>query len=49
MHIEDDIQIPLNSEAKIVSLDLMGTKGISLLLGDDTNDSYFRFRTKCYY
>jgi phospholipid/cholesterol/gamma-HCH transport system substrate-binding protein len=37
MTIEDDIQIPINSEAKIVSLDLMGTKGISLLLSDDTD------------
>ena len=33
MNIEDDIQIPINTEAKIVSLDLMGTKGISLNLG----------------
>ncbi|HJM16179.1 MAG TPA: MlaD family protein [Flavobacteriales bacterium] len=37
MNIEDDIQIPLNTEAKIVSLDLMGTKGISLILSDDTD------------
>jgi phospholipid/cholesterol/gamma-HCH transport system substrate-binding protein len=33
MNIEDNIQIPINTEAKIVSLDLMGTKGISLNLG----------------
>ena len=36
INIENDIQIPINSEAKIVSLDLMGTKGISLVLGNDT-------------
>ena len=34
INIENNIQIPINSEAKIVSLDLMGTKGISLILGD---------------
>ena len=34
MNIEDDIQIPLNTVAKIVSFDLMGTKGISFVLGD---------------
>jgi len=36
INIENDIQIPVNSEAKIVSLDLMGTKGISLVLGNNT-------------
>ena len=36
MNIEDDIQIPLNTVAKIVSLDLMGTKGVSFVLGDTT-------------
>jgi len=34
INIENDIQIPINSKAKIVSLDLLGTKGISLILGD---------------
>ena len=34
INIENDIQIPVNSKAKIVSLDLLGTKGISLILGD---------------
>ena len=38
--VEDDIEIPLNSVAKIVSLDLMGTKGVNLILGDaDSNAS----------
>ena len=34
MNIEDDIPIPIKTEAKIISLDLMGTKGISLILSD---------------
>ena len=34
LNIQNDIRIPKNSIAKIVSLDLMGTKGISLVLGD---------------
>tara|TARA_B100001287_G_scaffold95272_1_gene80070 strand:+ start:3669 stop:4628 length:960 start_codon:yes stop_codon:yes gene_type:complete len=34
LNIEDNIDIPINTIAKIVSLDLMGTKGISLELGD---------------
>ena len=34
LNIQNDIGIPKNSIAKIVSLDLMGTKGISLVLGD---------------
>tara|TARA_Y100001954_G_scaffold203819_1_gene224760 strand:- start:679 stop:1572 length:894 start_codon:yes stop_codon:yes gene_type:complete len=34
LNIQNDIEIPKNSVAKIVSLDLMGTKGISLILGD---------------
>ena len=34
LNIQNDIGIPKNSVAKIVSLDLMGTKGISLVLGD---------------
>ena len=34
INIENDIQIPVNSKAKIISLDLLGTKGISLILGD---------------
>ena len=34
INIEDDVQIPVNSKAKIISLDLLGTKGISLILGD---------------
>ena len=34
LNIQNDIGIPKNSVAKIVSLDLMGTKGISLILGD---------------
>ena len=34
--VDDDVDIPLNSTAKIVSLDLMGTKGIDLILGDNT-------------
>ena len=38
LNIENDIDIPIkNSVAKIVSLDLMGTKGISLVLGDSTD------------
>ena len=36
INIENNIQIPINSKAKIISLDLLGTKGISLILGDDT-------------
>jgi len=36
MNIENSLDIPKNSIAKIVSLDLMGTKGISLELGDST-------------
>ena len=36
LNIQNDIKIPKNSVAKIVSLDLMGTKGISLVLGDST-------------
>ena len=35
MNIEDDILIPVKTEAKIISLDLMGTKGISLVLSDN--------------
>jgi phospholipid/cholesterol/gamma-HCH transport system substrate-binding protein len=34
LHIENGINIPLNTIAKIMSTDLMGTKGISLSLGD---------------
>ena len=34
LHVENGINIPLNSIAKIMSTDLMGTKGISLSLGD---------------
>ena len=34
LNIEDNIDIPINSIAKIVSVDLMGTKGVSLVLGD---------------
>lgn len=34
LNIEDNIDIPINTIAKIVSLDLMGTKGVSLELGD---------------
>ena len=34
LHIENGINIPLNTIAKIMSPDLMGTKGISLSLGD---------------
>ncbi|MAO70990.1 MAG: hypothetical protein CMD02_00595 [Flavobacteriales bacterium] len=36
LNIENNIGIPKNSVAKIVSLDLMGTKGISLVLGDSS-------------
>tara|TARA_Y100001954_G_scaffold219322_1_gene253342 strand:- start:187 stop:1080 length:894 start_codon:yes stop_codon:yes gene_type:complete len=36
LNIQNDIRIAKNSVAKIVSLDLMGTKGISLVLGDST-------------
>ena len=32
--IPNDLEIPLNSIAKIVSVDLMGTKGVSIILGD---------------
>lgn len=34
LNIDDNIDIPNNTIAKIVSLDLMGTKGVSLVLGD---------------
>ena len=34
LHLENGINIPLNTIAKIMSTDLMGTKGISLSLGD---------------
>ena len=34
LHLENGINIPLNTIAKIISTDLMGTKGISLSLGD---------------
>lgn len=34
LNIQNSIGIPKNSVAKIVSIDLMGTKGISLVLGD---------------
>lgn len=34
LHVENGINIPLNTIAKIMSTDLMGTKGISLSLGD---------------
>jgi len=34
LNIENSIEVPLNSISKIISLDLMGTKGISLVLGD---------------
>ena len=33
LNIEDNIDIPINT-IKIVSVDLMGTKGVSLELGD---------------
>lgn len=36
--VENDIEIPSNSVAKIVSLDLMGTKGISIVLGDNQDN-----------
>ena len=36
LNIQNDIGIPINSVAKIVSLDLMGTKAISLVLGDSS-------------
>ena len=36
LNIENDIEIPVNTIAKIVSIDLMGTKGISLVLGDSS-------------
>ena len=35
LNVESDINIPTNTIAKIVSLDLMGTKGISLILGNN--------------
>ena len=38
--VNDDIQIPSNSIARIVSQDLMGTKGISIVLGDLNEDAY---------
>ena len=34
LNIQNNIGIPKNSVAKIVSIDLMGTKGVSLVLGD---------------
>lgn len=36
LNIENNIEIPVNTIAKIVSIDLMGTKGISLVLGDSS-------------
>lgn len=36
LNIENNIEIPINTIAKIVSIDLMGTKGISLILGDSS-------------
>ena len=36
LNIENNIEIPINTIAKIVSVDLMGTKGISLVLGDSS-------------
>ena len=36
LNIQNDIGIPINSVAKIVSLDIMGTKAISLVLGDSS-------------
>ncbi len=36
LSIEEKFDIPLNSVAKIVSQDLMGTKGVNLVLGNDT-------------
>lgn len=36
LNIENNIEIPINTVAKIVSIDLMGTKGISLALGDSS-------------
>lgn len=35
LSIEEKFDIPLNSVAKIVSQDLMGTKGVNLVLGND--------------
>ena len=37
--IENNIKIPSNSTAKITSLDLMGTKGGALILGDNIDNS----------
>ena len=34
LNIENNIDIPLNSISKIVNEDIMGSKGIALLLGD---------------
>ncbi len=36
LNIENNIEIPVNTIAKIVSIDLMGTKGVSLVLGDSS-------------
>ena len=36
VNIKNDIPIPINTICKIVNQDLMGTKGINLVLGNDT-------------
>ena len=38
LNIEDNIDIPVNSISKIVNEDIMGSKGIALLLGDANMD-----------
>ena len=37
--IEKDIDIPSNSVSKIVNVDIMGSKGISLILGDSNSNA----------
>ena len=38
--IEKDIDIPSNSVSKIVNVDIMGSKGISLILGDSNTNAH---------
>ncbi|HMN33015.1 MAG TPA: MlaD family protein [Chitinophagaceae bacterium] len=37
MNVDKNIQIPIDSKAQIVSLDLLGTKAISIIKGNSTN------------
>jgi len=41
-HIRNDIKIPKGSIAKITSIDLLGTKGISLILNEKQTKEYYK-------